>query len=142
MALAAVRLSNENVGGKDDEAGHRKRRVDADQGPLKPPLPQALHEESAAHQRRENNQSGGNHAESCGARPQPARRSAERGREAAQAAQAVRADRAARKARNGRKRDSVWIPILTVIAVAGSLAVIFTAGYHFIEPILLMLDTN
>jgi hypothetical protein len=44
--------------------------------------------------------------------------------------------------RPARKHDSLWIPLITVLAVSGALTLVFIAGYHFVLPILAMLDNN
>jgi hypothetical protein len=68
--------------------------------------------------------------------PLPSRRSSSRLSPAAQA----RAYRAA--TRPSGKRDSPLIPLITILAVAGALTVMFVAGYHFVEPLLGILDNN
>ena len=40
------------------------------------------------------------------------------------------------------KRDSPLIPLITVLAVAGAVTVLFIAGYHFVLPLLSILDGN
>lgn len=49
-------------------------------------------------------------------------------------------DRTAR--RPARKHDSPWIPLITVLAVSGALTLAFIAGYHFVLPVLTMLNGN
>lgn len=44
--------------------------------------------------------------------------------------------------RPARNHDSPWIPLITVLAVSGALTLVFIAAYHFVLPILAMLDHN
>jgi hypothetical protein len=85
IAIACRPLSHEEVSGKNDEAAHCKRGVDADHDPGESPLEEMRRKQSAADQCSQRNQYSGHQTEGSGACSQPPRRPAQRQQETTEA---------------------------------------------------------